>query len=38
MRPRCADLVFYETLRAMGDPRKVAEAVGLRARAAAGGL
>jgi len=32
------NLVFYETLRAMGDPRKVAEAVGLRARAAAGGL
>jgi Flp pilus assembly protein TadD len=32
------NLAFYETLRAMGDPRKVAEAVGLRARAAAGGL
>jgi Flp pilus assembly protein TadD len=27
------NLAFYETLRAMGDPRKVAEAVGLRARA-----
>jgi Flp pilus assembly protein TadD len=27
------NLAFYETLRAMNDPRKVAEAVGLRARA-----
>jgi Flp pilus assembly protein TadD len=32
------NLVFYETLRAMNDPRKVAEAVGLRPRANAAGL
>jgi len=32
------NLVFYETLRAMRDPRKVAEAVGLRANPAAAGL
>lgn len=32
------NLVFYETLRAMNDPRKVAEAVGLRPQAARSGL
>jgi Flp pilus assembly protein TadD len=32
------NLVYYETLRAMGDPRKVAEAVGLRRRGAPAGL
>jgi len=32
------NLVFYETLRAMRDPKRVAEAVGLRPRTAPAGL